>query len=146
MANKRIHLRDFDQLLIEKRSEQRRLKFQLQYVNSAIQQLKQATKAVQSRERKQRSATEGVKRGPGRPRKNPLPEEPQMKRGPGRPRKNPLPEQPAVKRGPGRPRKNPLPAEAGAVKRGPGRPRKNPQPEAAPVKRGPGRPRKVARA
>ena len=106
MANKRIPLRDFDQLLIEKRSEQRRLKFQLQYVNSAIQQLKQATKAVQSRERKQLNATEGVKRGPGRPRKNPLPAEAgAVKRGPGRPRKNPQPEAAPVKRGPGRPRK-----------------------------------------
>ena len=41
-----------------------------------------------------------------------------VKRGPGRPRKNPLAATP-VKRGPGRPRKD------GTVKRGPGRPRKN---------------------
>lgn len=66
-----------------------------------------------------------------------------IKRGPGRPRKHPLPEaaaesgQATVKRGPGRPRKHPLPEVAVTapgetpVKRGPGRPRKYPLPEVA---------------
>ncbi|MFZ4576811.1 MAG: hypothetical protein ACOYOB_00335 [Myxococcota bacterium] len=96
-------------------------------------------------------------RGPGRPRKHPLPVvfagEVPVKRGPGRPRKHPLPVAVAgeipIKRGPGRPRKHPLPiAVAGEtpIKRGPGRPRKHPLPVLVageiPVKRGPGRPRK----
>ena len=57
------------------------------------------------------------RRGPGRPRTNPLPppeQEQQVtvpRRGPGRPRINPLPspEQEQPRRGPGRPRINPLP-------------------------------------
>jgi len=68
---------------------------------------------------------------------------PVAKRGPGRPRKNPLPEGAVVaaKRGPGRPRKHPLPAGAPLVKRGPGRPRKDAQPVAAPKR---GRPRNAS--
>lgn len=108
-----------------------------------------------------------VKRGPGRPRKHPLPDPNAPKRGPGRPRKHPLPEPDTPKRGPGRPRKYPLPdvlvksepqdpshgpIRAGTsqerpspypVKRGPGRPRKHPLPSPSPGKRGPGRPRKI---
>jgi hypothetical protein len=90
----------------------------------------------------------GVKRGPGRPRKNaaaaaspvaPPPASP-LKRGVGRPRKNATP---LVKPGPGRP---------SGFKRGPGRPRKNATPPVLSVpptaaavlgvKRGRGRPRK----
>jgi hypothetical protein len=93
-----------------------------------------------------------VKRGPGRPRKNPeaVTPAPVVKRGPGRPRKNPeavnpeaVTPEPVVKRGPGRPRKNPEAITSTPVaKRGPGRPRKNPEATAAPVvKRGPGRPK-----
>ena len=58
------------------------------------------------------------------------------KRGPGRPRKNPVTATPAdgapTKRGPGRPRKNAAPGAAptAAAKRGPGRPRKSPAPDA----------------
>lgn len=54
---------------------------------------------------KQKSEQETPKRGPGRPRKNPLPDASSPKRGPGRPKK----EQPtsivAIKKGPGRPPK-----------------------------------------
>jgi len=68
---------------------------------------------------------------------------PVAKRGPGRPRKTPLPEAAlaAPKRGPGRPRKHPLSVGAPLVKRGPGRPRKAPKPISAPKR---GRPRKAA--
>jgi hypothetical protein len=63
---------------------------------------------------------------------------PAAKRGPGRPRKNPLPEGALLpaKRGPGRPRKHPLPIPTPVVKRGPGRPRKDAQTVSAPKKRG----------
>jgi hypothetical protein len=112
---------------------------------------------------------------------SPSPPAPPVKRGRGRPRKNPLPLagapiQPAppaqgpdplpvtstppqpVKRGPGRPKKTPLslasppgpPGPPGPpappAKRGRGRPPKNPLPVTStpqPVKRGPGRPRKI---
>ena len=110
--------------------------------------------------------TAPVKRGPGRPRKNPMDVAPPAKRGPGRPKgsKNKpkttestaaatSPTAPA-KRGPGRPRKNPVDVLIPA-KRGPGRPKgsKNkPKTTEAPAavttatapvaKRGPGRPRK----
>lgn len=110
-----------------------------------------------------------VKRGPGRPRKNPeataTATATVAKRRPGRPKgsKNKPKDTatavtataPAVKRGPGRPKgsKNKpkvtaTTATAPVVKRGPGRPRKNPETTAtAPVvKRGPGRPRKNATA
>ena len=66
-----------------------------------------------------------VKRGRGRPRKQPLPDAPMVKRGRGRPRKHPLPEAAPVtppvlldefgnpiKRKRGRPRKHPMPATA----------------------------------
>lgn len=85
------------------------------------------------------------KRGRGRPRKNPLPEESkeiiEPKSGRGRPRKNPLPQESQEivepKPGRGRPRKNPLlenplpviEQETAEPKRGRGRPRKNPLPE-----------------
>lgn len=85
-----------------------------------------------------------IKRGPGRPRKNPVDANAAapVKRGPGRPRKNPVEASAApVKRGPGRPRKNPVEASAAPVKRGPGRPRKNPVDAAHAAKRGPGRPK-----
>ena len=108
------------------------------------------------------------KRGPGRPRKHPLPKTVSTnpatsqsltvsgkpsKKGPGRPRKYPLPEAAST---------NPatlLPITAAVLKkRGPGRPRKHPLPETIstspatslpltvtePKKRGPGRPRKHA--
>ena len=65
-----------------------------------------------------------------------------VKRGPGRPRKNPEEAATAPRRGPGRPRKNPEEA-ATAPRRGPGRPRKNPEEAATAPRRGPGRPRKV---
>ena len=113
-----------------------------------------------------------VKRGPGRPRKNPeavTATAPAAKRRPGRPKgsknKPKVTETtsteatataPAVKRGPGRPRKNPeaVTATAPVAKRRPGRPKgsKNKPkvtqtataPTAPVVKRGPGRPRKNA--
>jgi len=90
-------------------------------------------------------ATGGVvKRGPGRPRKHPLPDAAvpavPVKRGPGRPRKHPLPVEaasapaaaPAVAAGPvtrptGRPRKHPPPDPS--TRKPPGRPRKHPLPE-----------------
>ena len=112
------------------------------------------------------STSPPVKRGPGRPRKHPLPTpESVKKRGPGRPRKNPLPEdQPPRKRG--RPpkdqnqksqskQKSSSPAASNSTSpRKRGRPRKNPLPDEAPPakkkastnnaapKRGPGRPPK----
>jgi hypothetical protein len=50
------------------------------------------------------------RRGPGRPRKNHLPDPSVPRRPRGRPRKNPTdPNAPPKRRGPGRPRKNPLP-------------------------------------
>ncbi|CAB9524118.1 protein ligase UHRF1 [Seminavis robusta] len=108
-----------------------------------------------------------VKRGPGRPRKHPLPEEaPPRKRG--RPPKNKTPPPPVESPPPrkrGRPRKHPLPEPAESStskkkasptasepeptvkKRGPGRPPKvktapEPTPEPPVKKRGPGRPPK----
>lgn len=94
------------------------------------------------------------KRGPGRPRKHPLPESnaenalsvPPKKRGPGRPRTHRVPDalgQTATKTGPARPRKQ----GTETSKRGPGRPRKHrgpgrPRKHPLPAKRGPGRPRK----
>ena len=88
-----------------------------------------------------------VKRGPGRPRKNPeaiTASAPVVRRGPGRPRKNPEATiAPPAKRRPGRPKgsKNKpktttattatvTTATAPVTKRGPGRPRKNPEPTA----------------
>lgn len=106
-----------------------------------------------------------VKRGRGRPRKNPLPEE--ITPAPAPAQTAPTAEAPVaeVKRGRGRPRKNPLPEETvpapvataevvaevtaeqpvEEVKRGRGRPRKNPVPDPVPPeeKRGRGRPKKV---
>ncbi|KAK4054531.1 hypothetical protein OIV83_001025 [Microbotryomycetes sp. JL201] len=74
-----------------------------------------------------------VKRGRGRPRKNPLPEEngePVPKRPRGRPRKYPIGQEPVKEKRPrGRPRKYPVGQEPVKEKRPRGRPRKNPLPE-----------------
>ena len=101
-----------------------------------------------------------AKRGRGRPRKYPKPEEkpPAEKRGRGRPRKYPKTDSEnkksltpdGQKRGRGRPRKYPLIEKKqplpGEPKRGRGRPRKYPKKEIDPntPKRGRGRPRKDA--
>ena len=111
MPTKRIPAAAIDARLSENQSEKRRLLYQLQLVNKAIQELRREQRELQ---RKPRPAApeSGAKRGPGRPRKDAS-----------------QPQAPAAKRGPGRPRKNPQPAEAGSpVKRPPGRPRKDGKP------------------
>ena len=91
-----------------------------------------------------------LRRGPGRPRKNPIPAlaAPAMKRPRGRPRKiaPDVTDAAPVKRKRGRPRKNPLPdPQEPPVRRKRGRPRKNPlpDPQEAPVRRRRGRPPKI---
>lgn len=71
-----------------------------------------------------------VKRPPGRPRKNPLPDPDAPKRRVGRPRKNPPPDPEAPKRKPGRPRVRPLP-NPNQPRRPVGRPRKNKESDAS---------------
>lgn len=72
MAKKRLNEKEIDQLLSHYRSERRRLAFQLDQVRTLINQLKDnkltATKSI--KEPKQATETV-VKRGPGRPRKEP---------------------------------------------------------------------------
>lgn len=86
MANKRLSEKDIDQLLNQYRSERRRLSFQLDNVRKAIKELKAVRGPLSTNQ-----APDGtvIKRGPGRPRKYPLPTDqgPVIKRGPGRPRK-----------------------------------------------------------
>lgn len=100
-----------------------------------------------------------MKRGPGRPRKQPVAEDAHPPRGPGRPPKQPTAQEAKTSRGPGRPPKQPITEDAKPA-RGPGRPPKQsitdyakpPQDPGRPVKqpivedakppRGPGRPRK----
>lgn len=92
MANKRLSEKDIDQLLGQYRSERRRLGFQLDTVRKAIKDLKTVRSSLP-----RPAAADGpvIKRGPGRPRKYPLPtpvlgpDGQPIKRGPGRPRKDP---------------------------------------------------------
>ncbi len=66
MAIKRLNDKDIDQLLNQYRSERRRLSFQLDTIREAIKDLKAR------REGKPTTSTDApVKRGPGRPRKDP---------------------------------------------------------------------------
>jgi hypothetical protein len=69
MANKRLSEKDVDQLLNQYRSERRRLSFQLETVRKAIKDLK----TVKGTGNGTASTADGpvVKRGPGRPRKDP---------------------------------------------------------------------------
>lgn len=82
MPPKKLSEKDVEQLLIQYRSERRRLMFQLENIRAAIADLK-ALRGDNTKE----EATEAVpKRGPGRPRKA---ESAKVKRGrkPGRPKK-----------------------------------------------------------
>jgi len=81
MANERLGAKNIELLLNQYRGERKRLIFQLSKVRDTIAQLK----AVRAKEEKT-AQVEGVKRGPGRPRKEVDPNAP--KRGPGRPRKS----------------------------------------------------------
>lgn len=81
MATKRLGNKNVDLLLNQYRAERKRLIFQLDKVRDTITQLK----AMKTPENDGGEVVE-IKRGPGRPRKNP--ESVQVKRGPGRPRKN----------------------------------------------------------
>lgn len=65
MANKRLSEKDIDQLLIQYRSERRRLSYQLETVREAISKLKGLRGAKSAEE----AGEAPVKRGPGRPRK-----------------------------------------------------------------------------
>ena len=80
MANERLGSKNIELLLNQYRSERKRLIFQLNKVRDTIVQLK----SIRAKEAKN-APEEGVKRGPGRPRKIEDPDAP--KRGPGRPRK-----------------------------------------------------------
>ncbi|MGV3636264.1 MAG: hypothetical protein ACO1NQ_01330 [Flavobacteriales bacterium] len=81
MANERLGSKNVELLLDQYRSERKRLIFQLNKVRDTIVQLK----SIRTKEAKN-APVEGVKRGPGRPRKEENADAP--KRGPGRPRKN----------------------------------------------------------
>lgn len=99
MAKKRLGEKDIDQLMVHYRSERRRLMFQLDQVRLALKDLKRAltslprtgTKPAGKISGSRSKADPGVKRGPGRPRKNPTAQE-RTKRGPGRPPKRVRPE------------------------------------------------------
>lgn len=65
MANKRLSEKDIDQLLIQYRSERRRLNYQLETVREAIRDLK----ALRGDKTADEDGEAPVKRGPGRPRK-----------------------------------------------------------------------------
>ncbi len=82
MANERLGTKNIELLLNQYRSERKRLIFQLGKVRETIIQLK----AARTKEAKT-TPPEGIKRGPGRPRKDASPEL-LPKRGPGRPRKD----------------------------------------------------------
>jgi hypothetical protein len=70
MANKRLSEKDIDQLLNQYRSERRRLGFQLENVRRAISELK-SVRTTMAPAAGSGSDTPVVKRGPGRPRKDP---------------------------------------------------------------------------
>jgi hypothetical protein len=92
MANERLGSKNIEQLLVQYRSERKRLMFQLGRVRDTIAHLK----SIRTKEEK---ADPGslVKRGPGRPRKDTGLEP--AKRGPGRPRKDAAEKAPGAKRG-----------------------------------------------
>jgi hypothetical protein len=70
MANERLGKKNIDMLLSHYRSERKRLNFQLERVRAAITDLKAAK--ARTEENSATSDADGVvKRGPGRPRKNP---------------------------------------------------------------------------
>jgi hypothetical protein len=70
MANKRLSEKDVDQLLNQYRSERRRLSFQLETVRNAIKDRK-SVKAATAPSTPVAADGTVVKRGPGRPRKDP---------------------------------------------------------------------------
>lgn len=94
MAKRRLSEKNIDQLLVHYRNERRRLTYQLDQVKSAIADLKdQRDEAVS--EGSDNTSANGeavVKRGPGRPRKNPL--EVKAPGKPGRPKKRVRKERP----------------------------------------------------
>ncbi|MEZ4738230.1 MAG: hypothetical protein R2818_02480 [Flavobacteriales bacterium] len=71
MANERLGEKNIERLLNEYRSERRRLMFQLNKVRETIAELK-AARADQEKS-DQKLTAPGVKRGPGRPRKDAAP-------------------------------------------------------------------------
>jgi hypothetical protein len=67
MAIKRLSEKDIDELLLQYRSERRRLSYQLDTIREAIGELK----ALREGKQGPSNGEAPVKRGPGRPRKNP---------------------------------------------------------------------------
>lgn len=71
MAKRRLSEKNIDQLLVHYRNERRRLSYQLDLVRSAISDLKkEKEEAVPAPGTNTATGEAGVKRGPGRPRKD----------------------------------------------------------------------------
>jgi hypothetical protein len=79
MANERLGKKNIDMLLSHYRSERKRLNFQLERVRAAIIDLK-AAKARNEESGGEVGADGVVKRGPGRPRKNPASDAPRKRK------------------------------------------------------------------
>lgn len=95
MAKRRLSEKNIDQLLLHYRNERRRLSYQLDMIKAAIADLKQqkgeATEEAETAHA-DAHAIPVVRRGPGRPRKNPV--EAKAPGKPGRPKKRERKERP----------------------------------------------------